>query len=63
MKGTFLDDERYVDLLIQEATAGLNEAEAAELDELLAHYPDARRSESTRLNSSHPRLSRMPSSA
>ena len=43
MKGTFLDDERYVDLLIQEATAGLNEAEAAELDELLAHYPDARR--------------------
>ena len=43
MKGTFLDDERCVDLLIQEVAAGLDEAEAAELDELLARYPDARR--------------------
>lgn len=43
MNGTFLDDERCVDLLIQEATTGLDEAEATELDELLARYPDARR--------------------
>ncbi len=43
MNGTFLDDERCVDLLIQEATTGLDEAEATELDGLLARYPDARR--------------------
>lgn len=43
MKGTFLDDERCVDLLVQKATTGLDEAEAAELDGLLVRYPDARR--------------------
>ena len=43
MKDTFLDDERCVDLLIQEATTGLDEAEATELDGLLARYPDGRR--------------------
>ena len=43
MTGTFLDDERCDDLLIQEATTGLDEAEAAELDGLLVCYPDARR--------------------
>ena len=43
MNGTFLDDERCVDLLIQEATTGLDAAKATKLDELLARYPDARR--------------------
>ena len=43
MNGTYLDNERCVDLLIQEATTGLDDAEATELDELLARYRDARR--------------------
>ena len=45
MTRSFLDDERCVDLLIQEVTVGLNEAESTELEILLARYPDARREE------------------
>ena len=43
MSQAFLSDERCVDLLIQRATTGLGAAEAAELDALLARYPDADR--------------------
>jgi hypothetical protein len=44
MSQAFLNDERCVDLLIQEVTSSLTEAESAELAQLLARYPGADRS-------------------
>jgi hypothetical protein len=41
MSAHFLTDERLLDLLIQEATTGLNAPESAELKALLARHPDA----------------------
>ena len=41
MTAPFLADERLVDLLIQQATSGLDADEQAELDRLLKLYPDA----------------------
>jgi anti-sigma-K factor RskA len=38
MSSRYLNDERCIDLLIQHATAGLDAAERAELDVLLARY-------------------------
>ena len=74
MTEAFLSNERLVDLLIQEVTTGLGTTETTEMEQLLARYPGLDRRvfestaaaldrKSTRLNSSHERLSRMPSSA
>jgi hypothetical protein len=41
MTGHFLDNERLADLLVQQATEGLSEADLAEIVDLLAAYPDA----------------------
>lgn len=41
MSGHFLDNERLADLLVQQATEGLSEADQHELKELLAAYPEA----------------------
>ena len=41
MTAAYLGDERLVDLLLQQATSGLTAAEAAELESLLARFPDA----------------------
>jgi anti-sigma-K factor RskA len=43
MTAPFLNDDRLVDLLIQQATTGLAADEAAELETLLAKYPAANR--------------------
>lgn len=43
MSAAYLNDERCVDLLIQEVTSGLSEAESAELDRQLERYPGADR--------------------
>lgn len=41
MSGHFLDNERLADLLVQQATEGLSEADQHELAELLKSYPEA----------------------
>lgn len=41
MSGYFLDNERLADLLVQQATEGLSDADRHELDELLKSYPEA----------------------
>ncbi|HVN99473.1 MAG TPA: anti-sigma factor [Steroidobacteraceae bacterium] len=41
MSQSFLDDDRLVDLLIQQATTGLADDERAELERLLAQHPQA----------------------
>ena len=41
MSGHFLDNERLADLLVQQASEGLSEADWHELDGLLIAYPEA----------------------
>lgn len=41
MSGHFLDNERLADLLVQQATDGLSDADQRELAELLKSYPEA----------------------
>ena len=43
MSAPYLNDERFVDLLIEQATSGLGSDELAELDVLIARYPTADR--------------------
>lgn len=43
MNAAWLKDERFVDLLVKQATEGLSPAEQAEIDRLLAGHPDADR--------------------
>ena len=49
MSAPFLNDERLVDLLVQQATAGLSADETAELEALLARYPGTDREDLERV--------------
>ncbi len=45
MTAPYLNDERLVDLLIEQATAGLGSEELAELETLISRYPNTDRTE------------------